>query len=212
MRDVYTNVISGSLTAAINALDVTNAGAFTLTDFGLRGDAGEPTMEQLIDWARGVDVKDEDNDPLTTVRYVMGDTLHSEPAAVVYGDSSGGQDVVVFNGTNDGFLHAINADTGVELWSFIPHELLANLTDLYFNKNVDYKTYGIDGNIVPVVHDENGDGIITAGTDFVYIVFGMRRGGDRYFMLDVTNREVTGVALDPHAAGLRPVLVDAVGR
>lgn len=189
VRDVYTNVIAGSLTSPTNALSVANIGAFSPSDFGLRGDAGEPSMDTLIDWARGADAKDEDNDPLTTVRYAMGDTLHSEPAAVVYGDNFGGQDIVVFNATNDGFLHAIDAATGVEMWSFVPHELLANFAELYFNKNVDYKTYGIDGNIVPVIHDENGDGIITAGTDFIYIVFGMRRGGDKYFMLDVTNRE-----------------------
>ncbi len=187
VRKVYTNVVSGSLTQPTNALSVANLGTFSLSDLGLRGVAGEPTLEQLILWARGADIKDEDNDPLTTTRFAMGDTLHSEPAAVVYGNTFGGQDVVVFNATNDGFLHAINADTGVEMWSFVPHELLPNLADLYFNQNVDFKTYGIDGSIVPVVHDANSDGIITAGTDFVYIVFGMRSGGDNYYLLDVTD-------------------------
>jgi type IV pilus assembly protein PilY1 len=187
-RKVYTNVVNGSLTEPVNALSAANLGAFSAADLGLRGLAGEPTLENLILWARGEDIKDEDNDPLTTTRYAMGDTLHSEPAAVVYGTTNGTQDVVVFNATNDGFLHAINAETGEELWSFVPHELLPNLADLYFNENVDYKTYGIDGSVVPVVHDENEDGVITAGTDFIYIVFGMRRGGDNYYMLDVTNR------------------------
>ncbi|MCG8379188.1 MAG: pilus assembly protein PilY, partial [Proteobacteria bacterium] len=89
---------------------------------------------------------------------------------------------------NDGYLHAINAETGVELWSFIPKELLPNMTDLYFNENVDYKNYGIDGDVVPIVYDKNQDGVIQQGDDFVYIVFGMRRGGDNYYMIDVTDR------------------------
>ena len=94
---------------------------------------------------------------------------------------------VVFNATNDGYLHAIDASTGTELWSYIPHELLSHLKDLYFNENVDYKNYGIDGDIVPIIADLNNDGVIDATNDFVYIVFGMRRGGSDYYLLDVTN-------------------------
>jgi type IV pilus assembly protein PilY1 len=187
-RKVYTNKVAGSLTLGSNAVSTANIGSFTPSDFGLRGTAGEPSLDKLIDWARGVDVRDEDNNPATNVRYAMGDALHAEPAAVVYGNNYGGHDVVVFNATNDGFLHAIDAATGEEIWSFIPKDLLENLTDLYFNENVDYKTYGLDGNIVPVVHDANDDGVIQLGTDFVYIIFGMRRGGDKYFMLDVSDR------------------------
>ncbi len=187
-RRLYTNKATGLLTLPVNSLTAANAGLYLESEFGLTGSAGEPTKESLIDWARGVDVKDEDNDPDTTVRYAMGDTLHSEPAAVVYGNASGTQDIVVFNATNDGYLHAIDANTGQELWSFVPHELLENFRDLYVNQNVGYKNYGIDGNIVPVVYDKDGDGIIEPADDFVYLVFGMRRGGYRYYMLDVSDR------------------------
>ncbi|MDJ0939074.1 MAG: PilC/PilY family type IV pilus protein [Woeseiaceae bacterium] len=188
VRNVYTNVVGGALTLPQNELSVGNKDAFADEDLGLKGAEGEPEKEDLIDWARGVDVKDQDNDPDTDVRYSMGDTLHSQPASVVYGNTSGGYDIVVFNATNDGYLHAIDASTGREIWSFIPYELLDNLTDLYFNENVDFKTYGIDGDVVPIVYDKNDDGVIELGTDFVYIVFGMRRGGDNYYMLDVTDR------------------------
>ncbi|HNP37141.1 MAG TPA: PilC/PilY family type IV pilus protein [Woeseiaceae bacterium] len=188
VRKMYTDNTPGSLTQGSNALSTANMGSFTPADFGLTGAEGEPSMEKLINWTRGVDEQDEDNNPLTTVRYAMGDTLHSEPAAVVYGNNYGGQDIVVFNATNDGFLHAIDASTGEEIWSFIPHQLLENLTDLYFNENVDYKTYGLDGNIVPIVYDADHNGVINPATDFVYLVFGMRRGGDKYFMVDVTDR------------------------
>lgn len=185
-RKLYTNISTGDLTLPSNHVSVSNIAAFPNDVLGLTGAAGEPTPTQVIEWARGVDVKDEDNNPLTNVRYAMGDTLHSQPAAVVYGKSGGGYDVILFNATNDGYLHAVNADTGVEMWSFIPHELLTNLAGLYANDNVDYKTYGIDGDVVPIMYDKNQDGVIDPNEDFVRLVFGMRRGGDNYYMIDIT--------------------------
>jgi type IV pilus assembly protein PilY1 len=186
-RKVYTDNSISDLTLPSNSLSDTNIAAFTMDDFGLSGAVGEPAMSDLIDWARGVDVKDEDNDPTTLVRHDMGDTLHSQPAAVVYGDPTGTYRTVLFNATNDGYLHAIDASTGTELWSYVPHELLAHLKDLYFDENVDYKNYGLDGDIVPIIADLDNNGVIEAGTDFVYLVFGMRRGGDNYYLLDVTD-------------------------
>ena len=118
----------------------------------------------------------------------MGDPLHSQPAAIVFGGTPADPNVVVFAATNDGYLHAIDGKTGVELWSFIPKELLGNLTRLYFDPRSTYKQYGIDGNIVPAVADRDGDGIIEPGDgDFVYILFGLRRGGDKMYAMDVTD-------------------------
>ena len=190
IRDVYTNNGATDLTAVSNHVSTSNAMSFTLDDFGLTGAAGEPDLLTIIEWMRGVDVKDEDNDPVTTQRNVMGDTLHSQPASIVYGlDAQGNPDIVVFNATNDGFLHAIDGATGEELWSFIPRDLLALQADLYFNENVNFKNYGIDGDLVTLVADRNDNGTIEPGTDFVYLFFGMRRGGDQYWALDVTDRE-----------------------
>lgn len=187
-RSVYTNNQAGlniDLKAGVNVLTDSNT-ALVQADFGLTGAAGEPTVADIINWARGADIADEDNNPLTTVRNVMGDPLHSQPAAVDYG-TSGSTDVVVFGATNDGYLHAINGDTGVELWSFVPKELLSNFAKLYNNPTEQFKQYGIDGDITPVISDFNGNGEID-GSDFVYIVFGLRRGGNSYYALDVTNK------------------------
>ena len=188
IRNVYTNNSLGSLTASGNAFSTANAASFTDSDFALAGTEGEPSMEDLIDWTRGVDIKDIDNDPETTVRVSMGDTLHAQPATVVYGDPEVSGNIVLFNATNDGFLHAIDANTGKELWSFIPRELFPNLKELYFDEDVNYKNYGLDGDLVPIVADLNDDGLIEVGTDFAYLVFGMRRGGDNYYLLDVTDK------------------------
>jgi len=187
-RNLYTNNgASADLTVGSNALTPANAGAYTVGDFGLTGSTGEPTVDEVIRWMRGEDVNDEDFDPATTVRYAMGDPLHSQPAAVVYGGSAAAPDVVVYTATNDGYLHAVDGITGVELWSFVPKELLGGMARLFFDPRSKYKIYGIDGDVIPVVKDQNKNGIID-GSDFVYIVFGLRRGGDNFYALDVTNK------------------------
>jgi type IV pilus assembly protein PilY1 len=189
-RNLYTNITASTdLTAAGNSLSTANVNAFSFADLGLTGSANEPTKEMVIDFARGVDVTDEDNDPSTTVRNAMGDPLHSQPAAVVYGGTPQNPEVVVYTATNDGYVHALDGTTGQELWAFVPREHLAKMTKLFFNPESAFKNYGVDGDIVPVTKDVDGDGIIESGDgDFVYILFGMRRGGDSYYALDVTNK------------------------
>ncbi len=189
VRNLYTNKFGGDLAAGANALTPSNVASFTPAEFGLTGSSTEPTLDELIRWARGEDLLDEDGNIATTVRRVMGDPLHAQPAAVVYGGTAQNPDVTVFTATNDGYLHAIDGATGQELWSFVPYELLDNLTRLYFNPKSKFKQYGLDGNVVPVVKDVDLDGVIeSADGDFVQLIFGMRRGGTTYYSLDVTNR------------------------
>ena len=179
------NLVGGS-----NALTVANAGASRLADFGLTGAATEPTIDEIILWARGADQADEDGDlDLTEPRNQMGDPLHSQPAAVVYGGTPANPDTVIFTATNDGYVHAIDGATGNELWAFVPKEHLSSFSELYFNLDSAIKNYGVDGDIVPAIKDVDGDGVIeTADGDFVIIIFGMRRGGGGYYALDVTNK------------------------
>ena len=190
LRKVYTNNgITNDLTAASNALTPGNAGAFVLADFGLTGGATEPTIADVLAWAEGKDVMDDDGDgDSDETRYAMGDPLHSQPAAVVYGGDPADPEVVVFSATNDGYLHAIDGETGVELWSFVPKQFLPDLPDLMLNGNATFKHYGIDGDVVPVVADLDDNGVID-NDDFVYIIFGLRRGGIDYFTLDVTDKD-----------------------
>ncbi len=189
-RKVYTNNGTFSnLSSGNNVLTPSNIDDFTDADFGLTGAPGEPTREEVIRWARGQDILDEDNDGLTTdTRYSMGDPLHSQPAAVAYGTDPADPDVVVFTATNDGYFHAIDGDTGVELWSFIPKQFLPNLPELMLNGNSTYKQYGIDGDIVPIIADLDENGIVD-GDDFIYVIFGLRRGGTEYYALDITDKD-----------------------
>ena len=185
LRNLYTNNSGNDLTASANQLTPSNAGSFSDSDFGIL--SGGASIDDIIRWARGEDVADEDSNPTTTVRHAMGDPLHAQPAAVVYGGTAANPDVVVYTATNDGYLHAINASTGEELWSFVPKPLLKVFAALYENPEAKFKLYGLDGDVVPVVKDENDNGIVD-GSDFVYLIFGMRRGGYDYYALDVTNK------------------------
>jgi type IV pilus assembly protein PilY1 len=120
----------------------------------------------------------------------MGDPLHSQPAAIIYGGSADSPDIVVFVGTNDGY----SARHRWQHWRgavVVRAERTAERHEppVLRSATSNFKHYGIDGSIVPVVNDKNNNGEIEPGDgDFVYILFGMRRGGDSFYALDVTNK------------------------
>jgi type IV pilus assembly protein PilY1 len=104
---------------------------------------------------------------------------------MVYGPTV--DDVTVFFATNDGYLHAIDATTGVEKWAFVPTEFLGNQTGLFQDLPSAQKTYGIDGSLrIQAIGDS--DGVVEKDDgERVYLFFGMRRGGDAIYALDVTD-------------------------
>ncbi|MCG6937282.1 MAG: hypothetical protein LJE83_03820 [Gammaproteobacteria bacterium] len=181
-----------NLTASANAVDKANA---SLTDVLLdtvakpNKVAGIPYRETLLDWAAGLDVFDMDADGSTTDAYRhMGDPLHSEPALVQYGEISGVPDLVAYVATNDGYLHAFNVSNGAEIFSFIPQELLPDLSTAMENTG-NQKLYGLDGSIAAWIKDVDKDGTVEpADGDRVYLYFGMRRGGSNIYAMDVTVR------------------------
>jgi type IV pilus assembly protein PilY1 len=117
----------------------------------------------------------------------MGDPLHSSPVVVTFGGTSTTPVDTVYVATNDGFLHAVDASTGIEKWSFVPKELLLRLKDLEVNPAVSARTYGLDGDLRVIKLDRDNDGLIeSADGDVVWLFFGMRRGGKYYYGLDVT--------------------------
>ncbi len=183
-RTIFTNAADLSkLTFLESTTDITKA------MLGIEGES-DAYRATLMQWARGIDVKDENNDGSTTEdRKQMGDPLHSRPIIITYGGTDDAPDSTVFVGTNEGFLHAINTTTGVEEFAFIPQGLLANLNGLYVDSAAVTHTYGLDGQVTAWVEDVNHDlTISSADGDRVYIFFGMRRGGNYYYALDVTDR------------------------
>lgn len=127
---------------------------------------------QVLQWARGVDVRDDDGDgSVTDVRHQMGDPIHSQPVIVNYAED----DSAVFVATNQGFLHSIDAEDGSENFAIIPKELLSNLYDFYSDGVSFNHIYGLDGDMV----------IRNVG-EKKYLYVGMRRGGNNYYVFDIT--------------------------
>lgn len=189
-RKVYTYTGSADLlTDASNEFHEDNS-LVTAAKLSIPG-ADAAYRTKLIQWARGLDVDDDDSDGSTTdARRIMGDPLHSKPVVVTYGGSSSSPDFTVYMTTNDGFFHAIDGNSGEELFAFIPESHWDALNALYENASAEDKNYGLDGSITPWVKDVNGNGAVEPSDgDHVYLYFGERRGGKSYYALDVTLRD-----------------------
>ena len=149
--------------------------------------------DQTIDHLRGVDTLDEDKDGNTTEdrAWKLGDVFHSTPVLITppvlaLNDSSyqafktaqAGRTKILIAGANDGMLHAFRESDGVELWAFIPPDLLDNLKNL--NSTSGDHLFYVDAS--PIAAD-----IKVGSTWKTIVVFGERRGGRYYYALDITD-------------------------
>ena len=183
-RNVYTNVDGGILTATSNEVHEGN-GAITAAILGVP----ENERDDVLKWTRGLDVQDSNEDGSTLdTRRMMGDPLHSRPVLITYGKTNNEFDSVAFFGTNQGYLHAVDTQSGQEVFSFIPKELLPNLETFFHDRRRITKLYGLDGDTTTWIQDNNNDGFIN-NNDKAYLYIGMRRGGNNYYALDVTDKE-----------------------
>eukprot|EP01093_Parvamoeba_rugata_P019205 TRINITY_DN848_c0_g1_i9.p1 TRINITY_DN848_c0_g1~~TRINITY_DN848_c0_g1_i9.p1 ORF type:complete len:1077 (-),score=283.36 TRINITY_DN848_c0_g1_i9:1241-4471(-) len=139
-------------------------------------------LANTINWARGVDV-DNENTGNVQRDDIFGDPLHSKPVAIDYGNG----DVRILIGTNAGFLHMFkdSGNTVSESWGFIPSSLYKIIDPIRRNQ-ANTKLYGVDGPISVYFDDKNRDGVVN-GSDRVWAFFGLRRGGNYYYGLDITN-------------------------
>ncbi|MCU0869239.1 MAG: PilC/PilY family type IV pilus protein, partial [Burkholderiales bacterium] len=134
---------------------------------------------------------------------VLGDIINSEPVVVrapqfsyfdagyaAFRSAQTGRQGVVYQGANDGMLHAFNIDSGAELWAYVPglvYPTLRNLTD----KNAFRHLYYVDG--TPTVGDV--DFSLTLPNNLAsppdpewrtLLVGGLRKGGRGYYALNIT--------------------------
>jgi type IV pilus assembly protein PilY1 len=157
---------------------------------------------KTVAWARGIDVDDEDADgSINDSRpWLIGDAIHSRPLALNYGATSGysesNPNIRLFMGTNDGFFHIFEntstsgSQSGKEIFAFIPRESLPVLKTIRENNGSSDHPYGVDGEPVAYVNDIDNDGTIESGEE-VFVYVGMRRGGNSYYALDVSNPNQT---------------------
>lgn len=189
-------------TTAMPAFSTGNAAVMASVTAAL-GTATTPTATNLINWVRGADIAGNEAEPgpgapVTIRPSIHGDVLHSRPAVVNYGGSTG---VVVYYGSNDGMFHAINGNQtatinnvrpGGELWSFVAPEFFGKFKRLYDN-SPKIKLFGsTDTTAQP--KDYFFDGATTVYQDLrdpnnkrVYIYMTARRGGRFMYAMDVTN-------------------------
>jgi type IV pilus assembly protein PilY1 len=199
-RKIYTYTGTGTPSNQVlnsENVDVANTN-ITTTMLGV-DDATDPSDERanVINWARG-GVTGGTPAP----NYFMADLLHSRPSAVTYvttkttdtdGNVTASFEDTLFASSNMGFFHALDAETGEEIFSFVPKELFSNLTTYYRNSgHFTDKVYGLDAPMTVWRHDENENGSVVDSTgapetnDHVYIYQGMRRGGTNLYALNLS--------------------------
>jgi type IV pilus assembly protein PilY1 len=170
-RNIYTDLSGTDLTLAANAFTTANT-AITTGTLGV-GTALE--RDQVINYIRGVDVYDDDEDSNVSENreWLLGDIIHSVPLVVHYSES----DAVILIGSNDGMLHAFDDASGAELWGFVPSDLLARLKELIPGGSGSH-SYFIDSS--PKMR--------TLSDGRKIAVFGLGRGGRAYYALDITSK------------------------
>ena len=193
--------------AALLASDLLDhsGGAFTGNESAVTAD--------MIRWMRGLTTLNAQLDDMEAAPdWLMGDILHSRPLPLNYGDSDGASggystsnpNIRLFFGSNDGWLRQVKntlpngAESGAEVWAFMPQEVLADQYYLATNTipAAGYHPYGVDGEVTSLVIDRNKDGSIQGGVndgnfsgegDKAIVYFGLRRGGSAIYALDVSN-------------------------
>jgi len=128
--------------------------------------------------------------------HVLGDTVNATPAymreprfafadAVTpdYGSfktANTSRQATLFIAANDGMLHAFNADTGAEMWAYVPKMVMPNLYKLAEDNYATKHQYFVDGS--PELMD-----VFIGGAWKTILVAGLNSGGRGYYALDVTN-------------------------
>lgn len=160
---------------------------------------GGAAGEALINYLRG----DRTNEGIffRTRKHVLGDIVSSEARYVQtplfsYTDNGyaefkalmASRRGAVYTASNDGMLHAFDAESGKELWAYIPDLVLPKLYELADNNYSQEHQFYVDGT------PETGDICPSAPTSTcsdsqwrTILVGGLNRGGRGYFALDITD-------------------------
>lgn len=145
--------------------------------FGLNETAEEGTFNELV----------------SKLKTLWSDPMHSVPVLVNYGGTSANandQDNVIFVSTNAGMLHAVDASNGEEKFTFMPRQFLKQADKFTVNRpgldGNNRSLYGLDGSWV-AWRQKNASGNPGDAPQSVYLYGGMRRGGQDYYALDVTD-------------------------
>jgi hypothetical protein len=142
----------------------------------------------LIDWVR--------NQPLgavvsSTPAFADPPSLDPPPDADYPGFAADNilRRSMVYVGANDGMVHAIDSRTGLEVWAFIPFNLLPKMKALRYGQSLDAFKYFVDSS--PKIAD------VKVGSDWrTYLFIGQGPGGTYYNTLDITLDHIADTVSD----------------
>jgi type IV pilus assembly protein PilY1 len=166
-RRLFTDVASTRLLDAGNRLVPGNT-RINRALLGL-GPTDPETADDVLAWMSAQDT--------------LGDPGPQSPAVIAYPDA--GRQVAVI-ATQDGMIQAFDVDSGIELWGWMPKELLPRTPTLMRDMPTTARSHGVEGPLVLNRYDPNGDGRIdVASGEHLWLLFALGRGGNRYYALDV---------------------------
>lgn len=216
-RTIYKSNGAGALQsfvyANLNSAEFTATGLSqwsVLTEAQKTAAAGE----NLVNFLRGQTGFEERTSNTATNRLyrfreaTLGDALESQPSFIskpvfsyadpgytAYATTQAARAGSVFMGTNDGMLHAFDADTGVERWAYVPTAVIPNMWKLADKNYATSHTNYVNGS--PIISDictancSCDEACVTGGgTAPVWktiLVGGLNAGGRSYYALDITD-------------------------
>ncbi|MFN9747001.1 MAG: pilus assembly protein, partial [Betaproteobacteria bacterium] len=186
----------GSTVIGTGANRLTQFCSLGLTCLTADGRAAAPD-QALVNYLRGdrsLEGTDlETSKPFRRRAYLLGDIVNSEAVYVRrpmfnYADSgyaafkvaADSRRPMVYVGANDGMLHAFDAETGDELWAYVPTMVIPNLYQLADKSYATRHRFYVDAS--PVAGD------VKIGTEWrTILVGGLGAGGRGYYALDITD-------------------------
>lgn len=177
--------------ASMTAAQKANATPASLINFVLGSDANEDQAS----------VASPDQRLYRDREHRLGDIVNSSPVYQTkppfsyldagYSDfvtANASRQKVIYAGANDGMLHALNAETGDEMWAYVPTAVIPNLYKLADKGYPNNHKYYVDGALTL------GDACFSApttgctgGTWTTMLVGGLGKGGRSFYALDVTS-------------------------
>ena len=172
-------------------------GALTQYPLWTATEQGAATDDAMIAFIRGQSShEDQGGNTYRLFRdrqFVLGDIVDTSPVFVKappfkYTDSgyatfvsdNATRTAMVYVGANDGMLHAFNAETGAEVWAYIPTMVIPNLYKLADAGYANNHRFYVDGQVTI------GDAY--NGSDWKTVLIGGLGGGGRgFYALDITD-------------------------
>jgi hypothetical protein len=189
-RNIFTVTQNGTMTA------LTTANVATLAPF-MNVSAAEAT--RIIDYVRA--------QPLgpfvgSTPAFMDPPSIDPppDPEYPAFIDAHKGRRTLIWVGGNDGMMHALDARTGIEVYAFIPFNLLPKLKALPDGNAIGTPDYFVDSS--PKLADVRiGTAVASCANSALtcwrtYLFFGEGPGGTFYQALDITLDDM-GTAVDP---------------